>query len=207
MVNNKGIFGFLKGISKSNAFSEEEQHQRNYAMAKEKQVDEDIDQEEESEDSSVTDDMVSFCKDKLDEILSLSELGGTTKYIKRNKKKLYVEIINSNDVGRLIGKDGGTLESLQTLLKGFVYKKYACPIHIVIDIENYRNRRRDALKSTALKAAKTVIQKQSNVNLKPMNGADRRIIHILFKNHDDVQSYSVGTGQERHVVLATRTEN
>ncbi|MFC1771701.1 protein jag [Candidatus Margulisiibacteriota bacterium] len=215
MAENNSFLGFLKNIgSSSKTIAEEEKLQRNYALAKSKSSEEaentedtkgtEGTEETDSGESKVPNEITDFCIEKLNEILELSKIGGKAELQGINNNKVTLEIMNSDDVGRLIGKDGSTLESLQILIKSFVFKKFSFSIHLTLDVENYRERRKEALKSQALKAAKIVMEENKPINLKPMSGDERRIIHIIFKNHQSVKSHSIGVGKDRHIVLSKR---
>jgi predicted RNA-binding protein Jag len=136
--------------------------------------------------------------------LSASGFGGKVVFAKQEKEALFFEVIESEDVGRVIGKDGMTLDALQVLLKAAIYKKFEGGYKIYIDIENYRQKREDSLKAQALKASKYVLTRARKVDLKPMNPEERRLIHALFQQDKRIRSYSVGTGVYRHVVLERR---
>ena len=208
MSEKKVFFSFFKGISKPTDYSDEEMKQREYALSQASRESIENDEpigggeEEESEKGElITEDMVEFSRARLDELLRLAGYPSQVMIQKRERGRLCLEIINNEDVGRIIGKEGANLEALQIIVRAIVFKKFEVPAKIFLDAGEYRQRRQDTLKSMASRAAKTVIQKHQKVELKPMGASDRRIIHMMFKNNKKVRSFSVGEGSDRHIVL------
>jgi spoIIIJ-associated protein len=181
MGENRGIVGFLKSIVES------------FKSKAPVHLPLDID-----------DDVPSFAIRKLTEILDLSFKGSVT-LIDYTGDTLSLNISNVEDPARLIGKDGMTLDALQTLLKAFVFKKFGLTLKVLIDTGDYKNRREDQLRTQAFKAVKTVIEKNTRINLRPMNAAERRFIHTLFENDRRIRTFSVGDGAYRHIVIEKKT--
>ena len=62
------------------------------------------------------------------------------------------------------------------------------------------------MKKTALRCADDVMSTGDNISLEPMNADDRKAIHMLFENHNDIKTESEGEGENRHVVLKKRDD-
>lgn len=203
MTTKKGFFGFLKGLSKE--VTEEEAKQREHAlsMAKEDDAIEAIPSESRHYDleSVITDEMETFCKDELFTLLNSLGFPSEVEISKKSRDKLFITITNEEDLGRIIGREGNTLESLQTLIRAFSYKKFGVPFKIILDAGDYRKKRYDNLRGKAMRAARKVIQNGDSVALDPMNAAERRQVHMLFQKHKQVMSTSQGEGDDRHIVL------
>jgi spoIIIJ-associated protein len=112
--------------------------------------------------------------------------------------KLYVEII-SESAGLIIGKRGKTLESLQLLTNIILNKNREEWKKVVLDIENYRDKRESTLKELALKVAEKVKKSGKSQLLEPMNPFERRIIHMTLQNDPDVNTKSEGNGSTKKV--------
>jgi spoIIIJ-associated protein len=117
--------------------------------------------------------------------------------------KLYVEII-SNSAGLIIGKRGKTLEALQLLTNIIVNKDKEDWKKVVIDIENYRDKRETTLKDLALKVAGKVKKTGKFQLLEPMNPFERRIIHMTLQNDPDIYTKSEGTGRLKKVKISLK---
>ena len=120
-------------------------------------------------------------------------------------KHLFMEL-TGDDMGILIGKRGQTLDALQYLVNLVVNKKSPYYISVMLDTENYRQRRRETLESLAFNLAKKVKHTRRNVVLEPMNPYERRIIHSALQNDRYVTTYSEGEEPYRNVVITLKRE-
>ncbi len=120
-------------------------------------------------------------------------------------KHLFVEL-TGDDMGILIGKRGQTLDALQYLVNLVVNKKSPYYISVMLDTENYRQRRRETLESLAFNLAKKVKHTRRNVVLEPMNPYERKIIHSALQNDRYVTTYSEGEEPYRNVVITLKRE-
>jgi len=117
--------------------------------------------------------------------------------------KLYVEIL-SDSAGLIIGKRGKTLESLQLLTNIIVNKDRENWKKVVLDIENYRDKRETSLKEFALKVADKVKKTGKAQLLEPMNPFERRIIHMTLQNDPQINTKSEGAGSLKKVKIFLR---
>ena len=130
---------------------------------------------------------------------------GLTVSIKTTLKEKHLSIeLKGDEMGVLIGKRGQTLDSLQYLVSLVVNKGSAPYISIMLDTENYRQRRKETLESLAFNLAKKVKQTKKNVVLEPMNPYERRIIHASLQNDRYVTTYSEGEEPYRNVVITLK---
>ena len=98
--------------------------------------------------------------------------------IKYNEEEKSMDIeLSGNEMGVLIGKRGQTLDSLQYLVSLVVNKESEEYIHVKVDTENYRQRRKETLENLAKNIAYKVKRTKRSVSLEPMNPYERRIIH------------------------------
>lgn len=117
--------------------------------------------------------------------------------------ELILDVVGS-DLAVLIGRYGKTLDALQFLVASMVNKKIGFRYPIVIDIEGYRNRRRQKLESIAKSSATRCIRSKSDVRLRPMTPYERRIIHIILRNERRVYTESEGDEPNRYVVIKAK---
>ena len=118
-------------------------------------------------------------------------------------KHLYIDL-TGDDMGILIGKRGQTLAALQYLVNLVVNKKSPYYISVMLDTENYRQRRKETLESLAFNLAKKVKHTKRNVVLEPMNPYERRIIHSALQNDRFVTTHSEGEEPYRRVVVTLK---
>jgi Predicted RNA-binding protein len=115
--------------------------------------------------------------------------------------------ITGEEAGVLIGHHGDTLDSLQCLVNLAANKsesdeeKDGNYIKITVDIENYRIKREDTLKRLARNMASKVQKYRKSITLEPMNPYERRIIHSEIQNIAGVSTTSIGTDNNRKVVI------
>ena len=109
--------------------------------------------------------------------------------------------LHGADMGILIGKHGQTLDSLQYLTNLVANKNSAERIRIMIDIEDYRERRAHTLTRLALRLAERVKRSGDRVVLEPMNPHERKIIHMALQNDSRVNTLSEGEDPYRRVAI------
>lgn len=107
--------------------------------------------------------------------------------------------ITGEDVGRVIGKKGQTLDALQFLVNKIVNRFPEGRRHIVLDSGDYRQRREEGLISMARREAKRAVQQSRIITLEPMSPRDRRVIHLSLAKFPGVSTRSDGQGAERRV--------
>ena len=127
--------------------------------------------------------------------------------IKYNEEEKSMDIeLSGNEMGVLIGKRGQTLDSLQYLVSLVVNKESEEYIHVKVDTENYRQRRKETLENLAKNIAYKVKRTKRSISLEPMNPYERRIIHAAVQNDKYVTTRSEGEEPFRHVVIALKKE-
>ncbi len=112
--------------------------------------------------------------------------------------------INGDDLGILIGRRGQTLACLQYIVRLIVGHQTKIWVPITIDIEEYKQRRYQALQAFARQIAEQVKTRGTSFKLEPMPANERRIIHLALADHPDVITESTGEGESRRVVILPR---
>ena len=114
-------------------------------------------------------------------------------------KRINIVDIRGDDLGVLIGPRGETLDSLQYISRLMVGHRMQQRSNFVVDVEGYRERRKQALARMADRMAQKVIERDRPVTLEPMPAYERRIIHMTLRDSDQVYTESVGEGSRRKV--------
>lgn len=112
--------------------------------------------------------------------------------------------IQGPDPGILIGRRGNTLFALQYLVNLILSKRYRSRVKAFVDVEGYRRRRQDSLRSLALRMAEQVRSTGQAVTLEAMPPHERRLVHVALQAHPDVITESVGEGENRKVIITPR---
>jgi spoIIIJ-associated protein len=126
--------------------------------------------------------------------------------IDEDANRIHVEIV-SDSSGLIIGKRGKTLEALQLLTNIVVNKNEKNWKKVVLDIENYRDRRENTLRELANKVASKVKKTGKSQLLEPMNPFERRVIHMTLQNDPLVDTKSEGMGNLKKVKVFLKNRN
>lgn len=111
-------------------------------------------------------------------------------------------LVNGDSAGFLIGKKGETLDSIQFLTGLALNKIYKdSDFRVFVDIQNYKEKRKENLRKYAKKIAKEVLTNKKIKKLEYMNPYERRIMHFELQNYENINTYSEGTDPYRRLVV------
>jgi spoIIIJ-associated protein len=110
--------------------------------------------------------------------------------------------VKGDSGGLLIGRRGQTLDALEYIVNRIVARGDDVPPgRVMIDVERYRERRREYLTELAHRLADKVKQSHRVVTLNPMSPRDRRIVHIALSDDEAVTTRSQGDGHYRKMLI------
>lgn len=109
--------------------------------------------------------------------------------------------LESKKAALLIGKRGSTLNALQQLTQLVINKTAKTFMLVKLDVENYRERRQEALEQLAQRMADKAVRTGRRVSLEPMPSYERKVIHNALANRIDIETHSEGTEPNRHLVI------
>ncbi len=141
--------------------------------------------------------------DVLQHILRYMNIHATVQVRSTNPLTLNIRGIHEN-LGLLIGRRGETLAALQLLVSLIVGHRTKHRMRIIIDAENYRERREENLRSLALRVAQQVRNYRRSIALEAMPPHERRIVHIALSDSKDISTESIGEGDARRVVISLK---
>lgn len=139
-------------------------------------------------------------KEVFDELVK--KIGLEVKYevsVDKENEAIVIDIDAGDQAGLLIGNRGDTLYSLQTVTGMLVMNKIGDWVRVIVNVDDWRNRQEERLKSLAVQTAERVIEngeEQKLYNLKP---SQRRIVHMALKDSKEVETESVGEGRDRYL--------
>ena len=113
--------------------------------------------------------------------------------------------LRGGDLGVLIGRRGETLDDLQYLTRLLVSKALGRYINLVLDVEGYKSQREQTLQQLAQRMAERVVTSHKPASLEPMPANERRIIHLTLRDHPQVRTESVGSGEDRKVTIVPKS--
>ncbi len=108
--------------------------------------------------------------------------------------------IETGDGARLIGHRGETLAALQHIMNS-MHQDLDDKHYIVVDVAGYKAARAERLAQKVQQDAKKVIETGERKSLRPMNAAERRVVHMALADIDGVKTESEGEGRDRRVVI------
>ncbi|MHB8105623.1 MAG: Jag family protein [Dehalococcoidales bacterium] len=151
-------------------------------------------------------------KEVLETLLSMMDLSGTVipsdEFTTTDDNGELTSVglnIEGEDLGILIGRRGQTMVSLQYIVRLIMAHKMQVQLPIVLDVEGYKQRRCEGLRTLATRLADQVKTRKTPFAMEPMSAFERRIIHITLADHPDVITESVGVGESRKVVITPKT--
>lgn len=135
-------------------------------------------------------------------LVKLTELMGVKSdvLITEDDDKITAKIKNE-DASKLVGYHGDCLNSIQVLANAVMAKKYKKCKRIFVNVENYREKREESLKSLADRFVKKVVRTGLPQKLNPMNSYERRIVHTYLQDNKNVYTKSSGVEPKRYLVI------
>ncbi|MGI6340679.1 MAG: protein jag [Minisyncoccales bacterium] len=122
-------------------------------------------------------------------------------YLKEENDIMEINVFKIEDAKMFIGKQGLILGNLQLILRKIIKKELDKEIYLTLDIDNYRKNKINSYKSIANSAAEEVSTTGQQKILPPLSSYARRIIHMELAKRNDVETESVGMGDQRRLVV------
>lgn len=147
---------------------------------------------------------INIAKQRVEEFLNnwLSKVDNSLKYnIKIEEFTIFIDI-KGESAGTLIGYRGETLNAIQSILSSIANRNFNNKIRLILDIENYREKRAKKLEELAEKISKTVLRTGKSITLEPMTAYERKIIHSKLQENTRVETHSIGEGDNRRIVIS-----
>jgi spoIIIJ-associated protein len=141
--------------------------------------------------------------DVLRHILQYMNIRASIQVRSQSPLTLNIQGMNEN-LGLLIGRRGETLAALQLLVSLIVSHRTKHRMRIIVDAENYRERREENLRSLAMRVAQQVRNYRRSIALEAMPPHERRIVHIALAESKDISTESIGEGDARRVVISLK---
>ena len=144
-------------------------------------------------------DLIDYIKEVITEITKL--MGATVNLeIRRREDNITIKIFSDHNAV-LIGKNGYTVDALQTIIRQIVQNATKSYVGIILDIENYKDKKNRNIEYLAKKVAKEVANTKVEAKLDSMNSYERRIVHSILSENKYVYTESIGEEPNRCVVI------
>ncbi len=149
-------------------------------------------------------DLIDYIKELISDITKLMDINANLE-IRRRENQIKV-IIYSDNNAILIGKGGRNVSSLQTVIRSIVASKVKEHISIIIDVENYKEKKNHNIEIMAKQVAREVAKTKVEAKLESMNSYERRLVHSALSDNKHVYTESVGEEPNRCVVIKPKED-
>lgn len=126
------------------------------------------------------------------------DIQNTERFIKFN--------LDSDNNAILIGRNGKTIQSLQAIMRQALNNHTGNYINIIVNVEEYNERREENITSLAKRLAKEVKLTKIQIQMDNMNSYERRLVHSTLSNDNLIVTKSEGEEPNRYVVIVPTEE-
>ena len=137
-------------------------------------------------------DIIDLIKESVTEITKLMGITANLE-VRRREDNITIKIFSDHNAV-LIGRNGTTIEALQTIIRQIVLNETNTFISIILDVEDYKDKRKRNIEYLAKKVAREVAKTKVEAKLDSMNSYERRIVHSILS--EDKYVYTESTGEE-----------
>lgn len=137
--------------------------------------------------------------DYLEALLDIADIDGDIEIDVENDRAIVAVL--GDDLDKLVGSNGSTLEALQELTRLAVARRTGVRSRLMLDVGGYRAARRAELAQIGRQAADRALETREPVRLEPMNPFERKVVHDAIAVVDGVTSESEGVEPDRRVVV------
>lgn len=144
-------------------------------------------------------DVLEYSKEFLKDVIT--GMGLDIQFETQRKENHLKITLHSDNNSILIGKNGKTVSSLQTILRQSIFVKTGIYANVVLDVENYKEKRDKSIEFLAKKLAREVEKTKVEVKMDCMNSYQRRLVHNILSNNKKVTTISEGEEPNRYVII------
>ncbi|HTA16537.1 MAG TPA: R3H domain-containing nucleic acid-binding protein [bacterium] len=139
--------------------------------------------------------------DDLERLLAAMGTPGAVE-CKERAGNMVLNVLSSEHENLLIGRRGQTAEALQTLINEFMGRREGDPgLYVVVDVADYHGRQEQRLVEKALALAEQVLADGVQASMGQLSSVERRVVHLTLKSVAGVESFSVGQGSVKKLVI------
>ncbi|MDP4156983.1 RNA-binding cell elongation regulator Jag/EloR [Neobacillus sp. PS3-12] len=130
------------------------------------------------------------------------QMGASIEIEVKRDGKLVQLYLKGDKIALLIGKRGQTLNSLQYLTQLVINRHAEQYLTVILDAEDYRNRRNETLVHLAHRLAQKALKTGKDVSLEPMPSYERKVIHTALVDNKKIKTFSDGSEPHRYIVIS-----
>ena len=144
-------------------------------------------------------DIINFIKEFIENLSK--NMGITINSEVRENEGIYNVLLVTDNNPIIIGKDGRTIDAIQLLIRQALTTQVGKNIKVIVDASDYRNNKQRNFEREIKKIAKEVLKTRVESKLDPMNSYNRRIVHSLLADYENIETESFGETPNRYVVI------
>lgn len=150
-------------------------------------------------------DIISLVEDKANKLLALMGAKAKAEVLEdKENEAVRINIKSDEETGLLIGRRGETIEAIQVVLGLMIKKITGDWIRIIVDVGDWREKQEERLKNLAEQAAERAKETSEDQLLYNLSPSQRRIVHLVLAKTADVETESVGEGEERYLIVRAK---
>ncbi len=131
-----------------------------------------------------------------------AEMDSSLKITTSHNDREFIISVDGEEVSRLIGKEGKTLAAINTLVSSVaISNSNGEPRRVIVDIANYREKRKESLIALAKRKAEYVKESGKAVKLEPMPARERVVVHMTLQDIEGIITQSEGNEPHRYLVI------
>ena len=134
------------------------------------------------------------------ELFSKIGLEGDIQVSQKEEGSFAVDV-TCEDPQLYIGEKGQTMAEILYILKSLLRRKLGEPIYVALDINDYRKNKEHYVRELARTTADEVTLLKTPKELPPMSAAERRLVHMELQERSDIETESMGEGENRRVII------
>lgn len=135
----------------------------------------------------------------ISKLLKLLEIDGDFEI--EETEEAYEVVLNTNDAALVIGHHGDTLESLQLVMSLCISKELGEFKRVSLEVGDYKKNRSEYLTNLAKETKERAVSENKEIYLPDLKSWERRVVHLILQDDDQVVSESVGEGRDRVLVV------
>ena len=143
---------------------------------------------------------IQYAKKYLEDLLSFFGLNTSVYATTSDEEVIELSIPSTHLNGFLIGQQGETMRSLQFIVSSALKNQNYPITRVSVDVADYKKHRADKIAEQVDEWVKSVKDSGKELELRPMNASDRRIVHKVAGDYG-LETESVGEGRDRHIIL------
>lgn len=151
----------------------------------------------------ITDTNVQEAKDIIEHILA--RIGVTGAVNLTPSGEVLDVLLETEESGIVIGYHGEALEALQLVFSLLISKKVGHFVRVNLEVGDYKKNRSEYLERLAMQTKEKVLSENKEHILPSLKSWERRVVHLILQNDEDVESESMGDGKDRVLVVRPRS--